>query len=164
MDRRTAWIASGLAVGLLSGWWVAGRSGGRDLSQTELDAARDLWRQRGPGSYVLVIETRGAAGQRSVVEVRDGEVVSMETGGRPASRGAWRYWSVEGLFDFLESELENAAAARETYDAEPEEVVLKASFDGELGYPRRFLRHVMGTRNSIEWEIESLTAQEEPTQ
>lgn len=160
MDRRTAWIASGLAVGLLSGWWVAGRAGGRDLVRSDLDAARDLWRRRGPASYELVIETRGATGKRSVVAVRDGEVVSMETGGRPASRGAWRYWSVEGLFDFLESELENAASARETYGAAPEEVVLKASFDRDLGYPRRFLRHVLGTRNSVEWEVESLTTEE----
>jgi len=158
MVRRTLWIASGLLVGLLAGWWVAGRAQGGDLVGDDLREARDLWRRRGPDSYTLVIETRGAAGSRSVVEVRDGEVVSMQTGERPATRSAWSYWSVEGLFDFLESELRNAAAARQTYGAEPERVVLKASFDRELGYPRRFLRHVLGTRNSVEWEVESLTA------
>lgn len=145
-------------MGSLAGWWVAGRAGGSELVVDDLREARELWRRRGPTSYTLVIETRGAAGSRSVVEVRDGEVVSMQTGERPASRTAWPYWSVEGLFDFLDSELRNAAAARQTYGAEPEQVVLKASFDDELGYPRRFLRHVLGSRNSVEWEVESLIA------
>lgn len=157
MTRRVLWIASGLAVGLLAGWWVAGRSGGRDLTAGDLEAARELWREAGPASYRLVIETKGATGKRSVIEVRDGEVVSMETGGAPATRSAWRYWSVDGLFDFLDTELRNAAAARQTYDAAPEQVVLKVSFDDRLGYPRRFLRHVLGTQNSVEWQVESLT-------
>lgn len=136
---------------------MAGRSGGRELTREDLEAARERWSRSGPASYTLVIETRGATGKRSVVEVRDGDVVSMETGGRPASRTAWEYWTVDGLFDFLDTELRNAAAAEQTYGASPDQVVLQARFDDELGYPRRFLRHVLGTRNGIEWVVESLT-------
>ncbi|MEZ5332459.1 MAG: DUF6174 domain-containing protein [Thermoanaerobaculia bacterium] len=157
MTRRTLWIVSALAVGLLAGWWVAGRSSGSDLTREDLEAARQLWESAGPASYTLVIETRGATGKRSIVEVRDGEVISMETGGKPASRSAWAYWTVDGLFDFLDTELRNAAAAEQTYGASPDQVVLQARFDDRLGYPRRFLRHVLGTRNGVEWVVESLT-------
>jgi hypothetical protein len=156
--RRTLFIASGLIAGLVAGWWVAGRAGGGDLTRPALEQAHERWRREGPLSYVLVIETRGEAGKRHVVEVRDGRVVGMESGGRPAARTAWSYWSVDGLFGFLETELANADAARQTYGVASEQVVLKAHFDGRLGYPSRFLRHVLGTANSIEWEVESLTA------
>ncbi|MCZ6506892.1 MAG: hypothetical protein O7A04_02415, partial [Acidobacteria bacterium] len=71
----------------------------------------------------------------------------------PASKSAWQYWSVDGLFGFLETELANAADARRTYGVEPDSVVLRARFDRDHGAPVLFLRHGMGTRQSIEWEI-----------
>ncbi len=149
---RPWWLVLGLAVGLLGGWLVAGRGPG-PLTAEELAMARDRWRETGPASYLLEIETRGAAGARQLVEVRDGEVVRMTTGGVEASRDAWRYWTVEALFSFLDTELANAAAAERTYGAPAGSVVLKARFDGRWGYPERFLRHVLGRRDSVEWRV-----------
>ena len=35
------------------------------------------------------------------------------------------------------------------------EVVLRVVYDERLGYPKQFLRHVAGQKNSIEWEVRS---------
>ncbi len=149
---RAWWIASGLAVGLLAGWWVAGRSA-PPLTAESLAAGAARWRERAPASYRLEIETGGPAGARQEIEVRDGEVVRMTTGGAEAARSAWSSWTVEALFDVLEAELTNAAAAQRTYGAPPGSVVLKATFDRRWGYPAYFLRHVLGRRNSVEWHV-----------
>ncbi|MGH9464661.1 MAG: DUF6174 domain-containing protein [Thermoanaerobaculia bacterium] len=142
----------GLGLGLVGGWWVAGRGPDR-LTAAGLAAARGRWEALGPESYLLEIETRGPAGARQVVEVRGGEVVRMTTGGVEASREAWRYWTVDALFSFLATELANADAAESTYRAPAGSVVLKASFDGRWGFPSRFLRHVLGQRDSVEWRV-----------
>jgi hypothetical protein len=154
---RPWWLATGLGLGLLGGWLVAGR-GPEPLTAERLEAARRQWAERGPASYLLEIETLGAAGALQVVEVREGEVVRMTTGGAEASRDAWSYWTVEALFSFLDTELANAAAAERTYGVPPGSVVLKARFDEASGLPERFLRHVLGRRESVEWRVRSFQA------
>ncbi len=149
---RPWWLATGLGVGLLGGWLVAGR-GPAPLSADDLAAARQRWKERGPRSYLVEIETRGPAGASQVVEVREGEVVRMTTGGVEASREAWSYWTVEALFSFLDAELANAAESQRVYGAPPGTVVLRARFDARWGFPSAFLRHVLGRRDSVEWRV-----------
>ncbi len=149
---RPWWLAVGLGLGMVGGWLIVGR-GPDPLTPEGLAAARQRWSAKGLGSYLLEIETRGPAGARQVVEVRDGEVVRMTTGGVEATREAWHFWTVEGLFSFLDTELANAADAERTYGAPAGSVVLKARFDPEWGFPARFLRHVLGQRDSVEWQV-----------
>ncbi|MCZ6507110.1 MAG: DUF6174 domain-containing protein [Acidobacteria bacterium] len=149
---RMLWIVLGLAVGILLGALVVRRPA-QPLTAERLAEAREKWRSAAVTDYSLEIRTEGSAGALHEVEVRRGEVTAMTIGGAPASKSAWQYWSVDGLFGFLETELANAVDARRTYGVEPDSVVLRARFDRDHGAPELFLRHVMGTRQSIEWEI-----------
>ena len=58
-----------------------------------------------------------------------------------------------GQFDTLEIELDNAQKPDEAYNAPRARVVLRASFDEQLGYPKRFQRRVLGTHHAIEWQV-----------
>lgn len=142
----------GLTLGLVGGYlWL--REPSAPLTAERLQAARRQWQQEGPTSYVLEVETRGDVRAVHRIVVREGEVVEMTTGGRAAAQAAWEYWSVEGLFDFLDAELGNAGNPRQAYGGDVSEVILRARFDPEMGYPSYFLRHVLGRQQGIEWHV-----------
>ena len=148
---RLLWIATGLILGLLAGLLYLRRSTD-PLTTERLANARALWQERGPVSYQFELELGGAIEDRRLVQVREGEVVAMTSDGVEVPASAWPYWTVEGMFASLEQELQNAAHPQRIYGiSDPERVLLQAEFDPELGYPSRFLRHVLGTRQSIEW-------------
>ncbi len=124
------------------------------LTAERLEAARRLWESRRPADYTLEIEMRGALRDRRRIEVRGTEVVRMTTGETEVAPQASAYWTVEGLFQFLETDLANAARPRDAFGvSDPEAVVLRARFDPEWGYPAYFLRHVLGRRQSVEWVV-----------
>ena len=89
--------------------------------------------------------------------VRDGRVVSMTAGGVEVPESAWEYWSVDGLFDVLATEVANAASPNPGLGGR--EVALLARFDPTWGYPKFFYRHIMGTSNDIEWEVVSFSGE-----
>ena len=159
--RRLLWSVLGLTLGLVIGFLVL-REPSETLTTDRLDEARRRWQQEGPVSYVLEVETKGAVGATHRIVVREGEVVEMTTGGRDASRSAWEYWSVEGLFDFLATELANASDPRQAYGSGVSEVILRARFDPDMGFPSHFLRHVLGRQQSIEWNVIGFEAGSSP--
>lgn len=159
--RRLLWSVLGLTLGLVIGFLVL-REPSETLTADRLDEARRRWQQEGPVSYVLEVETKGAVGATHRIVVREGEVVEMTTGGRDASRSAWEYWSVEGLFDFLATELANASDPRQAYGSGVSEVILRARFDPDLGFPSHFLRHILGRQQSIEWNVIGFEAGSSP--
>jgi hypothetical protein len=150
MGRRIAGLLGGIMIGgavLI----LIFRAPGDSLSQDNLQTARIRWEKSGPKNYDMEIVVTGAQDNTHRIEVRDWKVVRMETGGvEVASKSAHAAWSVEGMFDTLQRELENIGAVHGAA-----EVVLRVVYDARLGYPRRFLRHVAGQKNSIEWEVRS---------
>lgn len=147
-------MAIALVGGLLVGLLVLRANAAPELTSERLAAARARWEAEGPSSYTLVLQMRGAVQDRRTIEVRDGQVVDMKTGGRPAREGSWSYWSVDGLFDFLDTELRNAAhPPPELGIDDPSQIVLRARFDRRWGYPAYFLRHLLGRQQSTEWEV-----------
>ena len=152
---RWSWIVLGLALGVAVALLLFVREPGRGLDDEALAEARARWSRSGPASYSLEIETGGSMEAAHRMEVRDGEVVAMTTNGVEAARSAWEYWSVDGLFAFLETEIANAADPKRAYGVEPGQVVLRVRFDADYGYPEFFLRHVMGRQRGIEWRVTS---------
>jgi hypothetical protein len=149
-------VAAGTAAGALTLLFLFRREG-EPLTAAGLEAAEARWRDAGPRDYDLAVSVRGAQSGEHRVEVRGGRVVAMTTGGAPVDPRVWPYWSVEGLFRFLREELAAAERPREAHGADGSaQVVLRVAFDGELGYPRRFLRHVLGGGAGIEWEVTGL--------
>ncbi len=152
-------IVAALVVGLLAGLLVLRSGAPPDLTGADLEAARQLWSERGPTSYAVELQMGGALTDRRRVEVLDGEVVDMTINGDPASESAWKYWSVEGMFDAIEAELANAADPPPSLGiADPSQLVLRARFDPELGYPAEFFRHVLGRQQGTEWQVVAFEA------
>ena len=150
MGKRIAGLAVGLVIGGAALILVF-RAPGETLTQDNLQTARARWTQGGPKSYDMEIVVTGAQDNTHNVEVRGGAVVRMKTGGvEVTSKSARASWSVEGMFDTLQRELENIGEVHGT-----SEVVLRVVYDARLGYPKKFLRHVAGQKNSIEWEVRS---------
>jgi hypothetical protein len=148
---RRIFVVGLLAVATVPVVYVVTRgSAGEPLTPERLAAAEALWKERGPRDYALDVEVPGA---RHHVEVRDGNVVGMTTDGNEVRDSAWARWNVEGMFGFLSAELSNRARAKELHGAAPDDVILRAAFDGRYGYPRRFLRHVQGSTRSVEWDV-----------
>jgi Family of unknown function (DUF6174) len=150
---RWRWIATGLALGVLAALFYSLHEPGASLTREGLAAARVRWESQAPASYKLEVTTGGATGSRQSIVVRNGRVVSMTAAGAEAARSAWQYWSVDGLFGFLDTELTNAEHPHQAYGVGSGEVVLRVRFDQRLGYPEYFLRHVMGKKLSIEWHV-----------
>ena len=150
MGKRIAGLAVGLVIGGAALILIF-RAPGETLTQDNLVTARILWGKNDLKNYDLEIVVTGVQDNTHRVQVRDLEVVRMETGGvEVASKSARASWSVEGMINTLQRELENIGAVHGT-----SEVVLRVVYDERLGYPRQFLRHVAGQKNSIEWEVRS---------
>ena len=153
---RTRWTIAGLAaVVVIVGLLVLFLRRPPVLTLERLQAAEQRWRASRISDYDMRITVSGV--QRGVhkIEVRDGKVTGMTTGGAEVARHVWPRWTVEGLFDFLREELANAEDPENAFGvSDPSRVVLYAGFDEQTGYPRRFLRHVMGRQESVEWQIE----------
>lgn len=129
--------------------WRLTRGSTEPLTPERLAAARALWAERGPKSYVIDVHVRDVHHR---VEVKDGSVVSMTTDGREAEERLRRYWTVEGMFTSLSEELSNLRRPEGAFGvSDPSEVTLRATFDRDCGYPSRFLRHVRGQMRSVEW-------------
>jgi len=142
----------GVAVGLL----VGSRGGLEELTAERLAEAKRRWAEAGPGSYTMSIELGGGEAVRYEVTVENGTVTNMRSSGGDTPERTWTSWSVEGLFAFLETELGNAANPQRAYGVEdPAKVILRAKFDEQLGYPAVFMRHVIGTRLQVQWEVKA---------
>ena len=147
---RAAWFLGGTVLSIAV-VFVALRNPDEPLTPDALRAAKAQWKASGPKSYTLEVDV---GGDLHLIRVRDGEVVDMTIGGADAPGDARAYWSVEGMFGFLQAELENASDPQRTYGvSDPSRVILRATFDAELGFPRRFFRHVLGHGAGIQWEV-----------
>ncbi|MCS7014757.1 MAG: hypothetical protein NZM42_01395 [Gemmatales bacterium] len=146
-SRRTGLaIALGLAIFAVSIGIIWYRSR-YPLSATRLDQARQLWREHGPVSYNLLITIEGRMPGTYWVEVRKGQVVRavqrpsqhqevdlltvVLPDGRVLRRDGLE-WTVPGLFDWLERDLERDRAGTSSYTY--------LRFDPRDGHPIEYVR------------------------
>ena len=147
-------MAVALAGGLLLGLLVLRASAPAELTQPQLDEARRHWEAHGPTSYRLTVQMGGALTDRRQIEVEEGTVVRMTINDSPGSAGSLQYWSVDGMLDFLQAELRNAEdPPRSLGVTDPDQIVLRAAFDSQLGYPTHFFRHLLGRQQSTSWKV-----------
>ena len=146
-------IGSGVILGVIAiALW-------HSLSEPKLPAltaellaqARARWAQAEVASYELSVEVQGNTKSTHVIQVVNGETRTMQTNGNPVSNSAARYWTVPGMFDFLELELKNISGKHSPFGKA--QVYLDAEFDSELGFPKRFLRQVFGRTETVEWTV-----------
>lgn len=146
---RLPMLFLGIAGGALTLLLLQAKSG-EPLTRAALDAARATWKRAAIADYEFEIEVSGTQRGRHAVTVRAGKVAAMTTDGADTKPHVHKFWTVDGMFDFLEAELDRAERRP---PGAPGEVILHALFDAGRGYPLRFVRHVTGESGSIEWEM-----------
>lgn len=120
-----------------------------------LAAAESRWEKKGPPSYNLDLVLTGSQTGEIHIEVRNGVVERMTRDGRsPKQRRTWDYWSVPNQFAMIEQDLETAKNPQKAFGVTTsEQVVMRANFHPQFGYPAYYQRTVMGGTNQVEWRI-----------
>jgi hypothetical protein len=127
-----------------------------ELTQEDLAKAEELWTSAGPASYEMGLEILQGRPGTVHIEVQNGEISAMMRDGRTPAQHTWRYWSVPGLFETLERELEMAEdPVHEVGAAAGTRWQLRCDFDPAYGYPRRFHRYVSGGGPEVYWRVTS---------
>ena len=126
-----------------------------ELTSASLTAAQQRWAAKGPPSYSMSLKLGGARPGAVHIEVQQGEAVSMQRDGRtPTQERTWRYWTVVGMFETLERELEIAEdPVNEMHASQGAQLWLRCEFDPQYGYPARFHRAVRGGGPEVYWQV-----------
>jgi len=128
-----------------------------ELTPERLSAAEQLWAENGPASYDLDLVIEGRQPGVVHVEVRQGVTTAMQRDGRtPSQSRVWDEWTVPGIFNTIERELELAAdpVNEMSSNANPNtRLDLRAAFDPEFGFPSRFHRIVFGGGPEVYWHV-----------
>ena len=163
MSRRPSLPMLGLAllVGLTVGLLVMRGDAAPQLEAPDLAAAQQRWSENGPSGYRITLQMGGDLSDLRQIVVRDRQVVEMTINEQAATTSSWSFWSVDGMLKFLEDEIRNKENPIPGMGvSDPRQIILRARFDPDLGYPTYFLRHLLGRQQGTEWEVvafESLT-------
>lgn len=115
------------------------------MTQADLEAARKRWQEHGPISYDMDIDLRGARPGRVEISVRNRVAIAETRDGLVPKEHTWETWTVPGMFNTLETDLEIAENPEQTIQAAPgTEWQLRCEFDPVLGIPRRYHRLATG--------------------
>ena len=163
---RRALRASDVAVGVAVGGLitlvaiaviviVSRRHGTPALTLEALHAANERWTAHGPPDYKLDITVDGRQPSRYHIEVVAGKPTMVQRNDREIARRNWPYWTVPGLFDIIEHDMECADDPTRGFGAQPgSTAVLRADFDPRLGYPRVFERLILGEPQlDMTWQV-----------
>lgn len=142
----------------LSCIWLTQCAKGSAFNEQDLKQARLRWQQNGFNSYYLTLEISGDKVETGVfvLKIKDGRISEATRNGvqlvKPDS-----FYTIEGIFDFLENELELGQEPGRYFGAAPgARVYMRAHFDPQLGFPTRYLRAVTDTKHNITVEVKKL--------
>jgi hypothetical protein len=128
------------------------------LTPEAFRAARERWRRNEPANYDIEIRVTGTQPATYRAQVRDGQPQSAWRNGKPlTSRRTFGTWSVPGMFSTMSRDVQNLEGSGPA-GARQRELVLRAAFDPEYGYPRRYSRIEWGSRrgatsHEVTWEV-----------
>lgn len=139
---------------------VSRRQAAPALTEEALEAALQTWHERGPDDYSMDIVVTGRQASNYHVEVHGGKPTQVLRQQRPTTARTWHYWTVPGLFEVLEHDIACSDDPTQGFGASPgSRAVLRAVFDAELGYPRRFERLILGEPHlDMTWQINRFEA------
>jgi hypothetical protein len=124
------------------------------LTDDTLEAAMDRWDASGVDNYALDLEITGQRAGKVHVEVVNGVVTGATRNDQQLGESRTReVWSVPGQFDMMRRGLEIASdPAGELQLRRGTQVVVRARFDSELGYPRAFSQATLGGGTEFGWK------------
>jgi len=127
---------SAFVAGLV-GTLVVIREPTEPLTPSALNAARQQWRDSAVVNYDLSFAMHGSI---YAVQIREGLVVHAEVNGRKPLTADLEAYSMDGLFDLLEQELENSAGPAGSLGSSAGRPLLRVRFNSKLGYIEKYLR------------------------
>jgi hypothetical protein len=151
---RALIIAAGLLLGVVAGLVLMfalfvlkrGQSAPA-ITREDLAAAEQKWRQRGPKSYNMDLAIGGRQPGPVHIEVRDSRVTRMTRDGvTPSQPRTWEYWTVPEQFETIRQDFDSADTPGGFGAAPGTQTMLKAEFDPQYGYPRRYQRFVLTSK------------------
>lgn len=107
------------------------------LTTEALTAAVQRWREGDVRDYRMRFDMHGSLYK---VEIRRGIVETATVDGNPLRSADPGAYSVDGLFETLELELENRSDPRGPFVGQARTMVMRVRFNKELGYVERYLR------------------------
>ena len=122
------------------------------MTRNGFDSAVTRWNTRACANYVIA--TRVEGNQPALYEVRvvDNEVIQALRNGHPLrDQRTLGTWSVPGMFGTIERDLIHTESQEGQAEAD---LHLRAEFDAEWGFPRRYLRVQWGESNQVRWQVE----------
>ena len=117
--------------------WFVIREPMEPLTAESLREARIRWREADIHDYEIRYDMHGS---RYDVRVRDGLVVDLKVGGKQPVSADWGAYSVEGLFDVLDMEVENLTDSYGPFGSQAGSVIARVRFNQEHGHIERYLR------------------------
>jgi hypothetical protein len=124
------------------------------LTSERFDAAWERWRSKGPGDYEIQVRVTGSQPATYRVLVGDGEAQEAFRNGQPLQQHrTFETWSVPGMFSTIEADL-TRQQGKASAGVSPARMTLRAEFDPEFGYPRKYRRIEWGQGIEVHWEVE----------
>ena len=128
-----------------------------DLTPSRFQSAWDHWETHGPVNYDIEVSVSGPQAATYQVQVRNGQAVRASRNGYPLPRQRTiGTWSVPGMFNTIEIDLDNLISHTPTQPADTPRLVLHCHFDQKYGYPSRYRRIEIGSRMQVEWQVVAL--------
>jgi Family of unknown function (DUF6174) len=128
------------------------------LTQSELNDAKKRWQEHGPVSYDMDIELRGAQPGSVQISVRNRVVTAETRDERVPKEHTWDTWSMPGMFNTLETDMEIAENPEQAIQAAPgTKWELRCEFDPEFGIPRSYHRVASGGPE-VYWRVKHFEA------
>jgi hypothetical protein len=128
------------------------------ISAADLAAAQARWQAAEVRDYDLTVVLAGRKSEEIKTTVRGGEPTAVTRNGLPLKdERTMRPWTVPGLLETIETDLDNAAHPAEKFGSADVRVVLRAEFDPTYGFPRRYLQQIYGRLDDLSWTVTEFT-------
>lgn len=124
------------------------------LTREVLAAARQRWRAAGVRGYAVRYRMHGS---EYAIEWRDGIVEEASVNNRPPTTADLNAYSIDGLFDTLEQELDNLTDPAGPFAGYAGTVLMRARFNPSFGYVERYLRSSGGHGRGASIELIEFT-------
>ena len=144
-----------LLVVTLLGFLLRTRNQLPELTPERLVEAYARRQRARPANYTMDLRLAGTLPGDVHVQVQNGKVIVFDRDGHtPRQRRTWDVWSVDGQFDTLYDELNLATDPVAVMQApQGTQLLLRATFDRQWGYPVRYHRLVLGEAPEVYWEV-----------